>query len=73
MEAIFALVTVAIVMSLARRLGERWFLAAVPVFAAIALAFAFVLGYAARLGTHHVRATQLRETVTALERREETL
>jgi Zn-dependent protease with chaperone function len=69
-EAVFALVTVAIVMSLARRLGERWYFAAVPVFAAIALLFAFVSGYAVTLGTHPVRDARLRAAIATLERRE---
>jgi STE24 endopeptidase len=69
-EAVFVLITVAIVMSLARKLGERWFFAAVPVFAAISLAFVFAIGYAVRLGTHGVRDPELRTAVASLERTE---
>src|SRR5712691_5781311 len=69
-EALSALVTIAIVMGLAGKLGDRWWIAGAPAFTAIVLAFAFVDGYLAPLGTHRIHQPKLRATVQTLEQRE---
>ncbi len=69
-EAAFALLTIAIVMGLAGRLGERWWLAGAPVFAALALAFALLGGFVAGIGTKPIRDAGLRASVRTLEQRE---
>jgi STE24 endopeptidase len=69
-EAFFALALIVIVMALAGRLGERWWLVGAPVFAAIALAFGFLGGYLAGFGTHQVESTALRTAVRTLEQKE---
>jgi len=69
-EALSALVTIAIVMGLAGKLGDRWWIAGAPAFTAIVLAFAFVGGYVAALGTHRLHDPVLRTTVQTLEQRE---
>src|SRR6266571_158817 len=69
-EALFALATIAIVMGLAGKLGDRWWIAGAPVFTAIVLAFSFAAGYIAAIGTHPVRDARLRTTVQTLERNE---
>jgi STE24 endopeptidase len=66
-QAVFALVTIAIVMGLALRFGERWWLIGAPVFAALAAVFAFTGGYVLAIGTHQVRDPQLRTSLLALE------
>ena len=69
-EALFALATIVIVMALASRLGNRWWLVGAPVFAALALAFAFLGGYVAGIGTHGVPTATLRADIRSLEQRE---
>lgn len=69
-EALFALTTILIVMALASRLGNRWWLAGAPVFAALSLAFAFLGGYVAGVGTHRIASATLRADVRSLEQRE---
>ena len=69
-EAFFALALIVIVMALAGRLGERWWLVGAPVFAAIALAFGFLGGYLAGFGTHAVKSPSLRAAVRTLEQKE---
>lgn len=69
-EALFAMTTILIVMALARRLGKRWWLAGAPVFAALSLAFAFLGGYVAAIGTHRVASATVRADVRSLEQRE---
>ena len=69
-EAVFGLVTIVIVMGLAGKLGNRWWIAGAPVFAAIVCAFAFLDGYLAPLGTHRIHQPKLRATVHTLEGRE---
>jgi STE24 endopeptidase len=69
-EALFALVLIAIVMGLAGKLGNRWWLAGAPVFAALSLAFGFLGGYIAGLGTHRIESPTLRASVRTLEQRE---
>src|SRR2546428_14507 len=63
-EALSALVTIAIVLGLAGKLGDRWWLAGAPVFTAIVLAFSFVGGYVAGIGTHRLHDPRLRATVS---------
>jgi STE24 endopeptidase len=69
-EALSALATIVIVMGLARRFGERWWLAGAPVFAALFLVFSFAEGYIAGLGTHRIASASLRASVKSLEQRE---
>ena len=69
-EALSALVTIAIVLGLAGKLGDRWWLAGAPAFTAIVLAFSFIGGYVAAIGTHRLHDPRLRATVSTLERRE---
>jgi STE24 endopeptidase len=69
-EALFALMTIAIVMGLAGRLGNRWWIAGAPTFAALSLAFGFLFGYVAGFGTHRIESPRLRADVRALEQRE---
>jgi STE24 endopeptidase len=69
-EALFALTTIVIVMALARRLGDRWWLVGAPVFAALALLFAFLGGYVAGFGTHRIESANLRTAIRTLEQRE---
>src|SRR5439155_4678704 len=65
-EAISAMTTIAIVMGLARWLGDRWWIAGAPVFAAIVTLFAFVDGWLLAVDTHALPA-RLRDDVTRLE------
>lgn len=69
-EVLFALAAIAIVIALARRLGDRWWLVGAPLFVAFALAFAFVDGYVAGIGTKHLANPTLRADVRTLEQRE---
>jgi STE24 endopeptidase len=69
-DALFVLATVAIVLGLAGRLGDRWWLVGAPVFVVIAAAFTFLFGYVAQVGTHPPRTAALRADVRRLERRE---
>jgi STE24 endopeptidase len=69
-EALFALTTIAIVMGLAGRLGERWWIPGAPVFAALALLFALLGGYVAGIGTKPPRDASLRASIRTLEQRE---
>jgi STE24 endopeptidase len=69
-EAVFALVFVLIVLGLAGRLGDRWWLVGGPVFVAFAALFVFLGGWLFQLGTHRVHGAQLRSDVRVLERRE---
>ena len=69
-EAVFALATIGIVMGLAGRFGNRWWLVGAPVFALLACSFAFLFGYVSVIGTHPVRRPELRSAFRALERKE---
>lgn len=69
-EALFALTAIVIVMALASRLGDRWWLVGAPVFAALALAFGLLDGYVAGFGTHRIASTTLRADIRVLEQRE---
>jgi STE24 endopeptidase len=69
-QAFFALTLIAIVMGLAGRLGDRWWLVGAPVFAALSLAFGFLGGYVAGIGTHPIQSQALRAGVQALKHRE---
>jgi len=62
-----ALVTIVVVMWLARKLGRLWWLAGSPAFAAIAAAFAFLLPYLLTLGTNPVADPGLRAEIVRLE------
>ena len=69
-EALFALLAVAIVLGLAGRLGERWWLAGVPIFVVLFAAGAFLIGFVVQIGTHDIKGSSLRADVRALEQRE---
>jgi STE24 endopeptidase len=68
-EATFALVAIAVVMALARRLGRAWWVAGAPAFVALAVGFAFVQGYSSESGTTALKPAY-RAEVAALKRRE---
>src|SRR5213078_1551806 len=53
-EALFALILVAIVLGLAGRFGDRWWLVGAPLFVVLGAAFAFLGGYVLQAGTHRV-------------------
>jgi STE24 endopeptidase len=63
-----ALVLVVVTMWLARRIGRLWWLAGVPVFAAVAALFAFTLPYLLTIGSDPVRDPELAAAVPRLER-----
>jgi STE24 endopeptidase len=65
-----AVVVLAIVLVLARRLGRRWWLAAGPAIAAVLFVLQFVTPLLASLGTHPVRSPRLGAEIRTLERRE---
>ena len=65
---VFLCAALAIVMGLARRVGERWWVLAAPAFVALAAAFAFVSPYL--VSTHALRDQALRGAVRQLEQRE---
>jgi STE24 endopeptidase len=68
--AFMTLVLLGIILLLARRLGRRWWLAAAPTIAAIALLVQFVSPYLAAVGTKPLRSPTLRAAVARLEARE---
>ena len=70
-SALFALTTIAIVMGLAGKLGNRWWIVGAPVFAVLAATFAFLFGYVAELGTKPLADRQVRAAAQTLERRED--
>jgi STE24 endopeptidase len=65
---VFLCVALAIVMGLARRVGDRWWILAAPVFVGLAALFAFVTPYL--VPTHRLHAPVLRAAVRELEQRE---
>jgi STE24 endopeptidase len=65
---VFLCLALAIVMGLARTIGERWWLVAAPAFVGLAALFAFVSPYL--VPTHRLESPRLRAVVTELERRE---
>ncbi len=65
-EAISAMATIAIVIGLAQRLGDRWWIAGAPVLAAIVAAFAFLTGWAQASNTTPV-PYHFRDDVARLE------
>jgi STE24 endopeptidase len=68
-EAAFALVAVVVVLALAGRFGDRWWLIGAPIFLVLSVGFAFLFGFLAELGTHAPGPT-LRADARMLERRE---
>jgi STE24 endopeptidase len=68
-EFVFLCLALAIVMGLARVVGDRWWIPAAPVFGGLALLFAFVSPYL--IQTKPLRSTQLRGAVRVLEQREQ--
>lgn len=64
---LFVCLALLIVMGLARKLGERWWLAGGPVFVALAVLFAFVQPYLVTQ-THPLRDAALRRTLDDYER-----
>ncbi len=67
-EFVFLCFALAVVMGLARRLSQAWWLAAAPAFVGLALLFAFVSPYL--LGTHRLADPQLRAIASRLEAKE---
>jgi len=65
-QFVFLCLALAIVMGLARRLGEKWWIPAAPVFVALAALSAFVTPYL--LGTHPLHNQRLLAQARALER-----
>jgi STE24 endopeptidase len=65
---VFLCAALAIVMGLARKVGERWWLLAAPAFVGLAALFAFVSPYL--VPTHPLRDPALRAAVKQLEQRE---
>jgi STE24 endopeptidase len=65
-----AVVALAIVLGYARALGGRWWLAAVPTIAAVALVLQLLIPYLATVGTHPLRNRQLAASLGVLEARE---
>jgi STE24 endopeptidase len=66
---LFLCLALVIVMGLARLVGDRWWLPAVPAFAALALLFAFLLPYL--VPTERLTDPELRAAVTELEQRQQ--
>jgi STE24 endopeptidase len=66
-EAAYAMGTIVLVMSLARKLRERWWLAGGAVFVALAITFAILFGWVAGAGTKPL-PVRYRADVTRLER-----
>jgi STE24 endopeptidase len=69
-QALSALVLIAIVMALAGKLGDRWWVVGAPLFTAFSLAFGFLGGYVAGVGTQRMESPALRASVRTLEQRE---
>ncbi len=67
-EFVFVSAALLVVMALARRLGERWWIAGVPVFVAVTTLFVFVQPWL--LQTHRLQDPGLAATARQLERRE---
>jgi STE24 endopeptidase len=63
-----ALVTIVVVMSLARKISRLWWLAGAPALAAIAALFAFAIPYLLTIGTSRVSDPQLAAAVPRLGR-----
>jgi STE24 endopeptidase len=67
-EFVFLCFALAIVMGLARKLAERWWIAAAPAFVGLALLFAFIGPYLTP--THRLQSPALRSLATRLEAKE---
>jgi len=67
-DAVAALAAVSLVLWLAGRLGERWWLVGVPLAGLFSAASLFLFGFAAELGTHAPRRAALRADIPRLER-----
>jgi STE24 endopeptidase len=67
-EFVFLCVALAVVMGFARKLGRHWWLAAAPVFAALALLSAFVSPYLE--STHHLTRPALVRAAHVIEQRD---
>jgi STE24 endopeptidase len=65
-EFTFLCLTLAIVMGLARKFGNMWWLPAAPVFVALALLFSFINPWL--MSTHRLENAKLRRAATHLER-----
>lgn len=67
-EFLFLCLALAIVMGFARKLGERWWIAAAPVFVGLALLFAFITPYLT--STHRLHDPALRAAAARFEAKE---
>lgn len=67
-EFVFASAALVVVMTLARRLGERWWIVGAPVFTAVTLLFVWVQPWL--LQTHGLQDARIAAAATQLERRE---
>jgi STE24 endopeptidase len=67
-EFLFLCLALAIVMGFARKLGERWWIVAAPMFVGLALLFAFVTPYLTP--THRLHDASLRAAATRFEAKE---
>jgi STE24 endopeptidase len=68
-SAVYAMATIAIVIGLARRLGDRWWIVAAPLFVAMFASFAFVAGWIYVVDPKPV-PPRFRDDVARLERAE---
>ena len=64
-QFVFLCLALAIVMGFARKLGDRWWIAAAPLFVGLALLFAFITPYLT--STHRLRDPGLRAAATRFE------
>jgi STE24 endopeptidase len=64
-------IVLALVLLLARRFGQSWWIPAAAIVFALAVLLQFVLPYANRIGTHPVRSPTLRAAIDRLENREQ--
>lgn len=69
-RAAAVVIVLALVLLLARRFGQSWWIPAAAIVFALAVLLQFVLPYANRIGTHPVRSPTLRAAIDRLENRE---
>jgi STE24 endopeptidase len=67
-SAVFAMVTIVVVVGLAGKFGRRWWIVAAPFFIAISVLFGFVGGWLGSAGAHRIRDPRLQADVRRIER-----